>query len=50
MTMVNHVQRNIQANKNAMLQGFSCNFFQYWFSMKNLIPAVMVNTVVNCYD
>lgn len=50
MTMVNHVQRNIQANKNAMLQGFSCNFFQYWFNMKNLIPAVMVKTIVNCYD
>lgn len=47
MTMVKHTQRNIQANKNAMLQVFSCNFSQYLFTINNLIPATVANTTVN---
>lgn len=47
MTMVKHTQRNIQANKNAMLQVFSRNFSQYLFTINNLIPATVANTTVN---
>jgi len=50
MTMVNHIQRNIQANQNAMLQGFTCNFSQLLFTINSLILATIVNIIVNCYD
>lgn len=37
MTVVNHTQRNTQANKNTTLQGSSCNFPWYQFTINNLM-------------
>lgn len=37
MTVVNHIQRNTQANKNTTSQGSSCNFPWYRLTINNLM-------------